>query len=103
MAPSCRRRRAPLASTPSSAGCACACACAATVHVGGGNHVDLAQVACVRGVASVRVVEHDTFHHNVPQFLQQAGELVPLLRDEVMRVLRAAEAAELHTAAASSA
>ena len=56
---------------------------AATVHVGGGNHVDVAQVASVAGLASVHVVEHDTFHHNVPQFLQQQGELVPLLKDEM--------------------
>jgi len=67
---------------------------AATVHVGGGNHVDVAQVASVAGLASVHVVEHDTFHHNVPQFLQQQGELVPLLKDEMMRVLRAAEETE---------
>jgi hypothetical protein len=31
----------------------------------------------VAGLASVHVVEHDTFHHNVPQLLQQQGELVP--------------------------
>ena len=34
------------------------------------------QVASVAGLASVHVVAHDTFHHNVPQFLQQHGELV---------------------------
>ena len=39
-------------------------------------------------------VEHDTFHHNVPQFLQQQGELVPLLKDEMLRVLRIAEETE---------
>ena len=39
--------------------------------------------------ANVRVVEHNTFHHNVPQLLQQQGELVPLLKDEMLRVLRA--------------
>ena len=60
---------------------------AATVHVGGGNHVDVAQVASVAGLASVHVVEHDTFHHNVPQFLQQQGELVPLLKDEMSTTL----------------
>ena len=42
----------------------------------------------------VAVQEHDTFHHNVPQFLQQQGELVPLLKDEMIRVLRIAEETE---------
>ena len=32
--------------------------------------------------------------HNVPQFLQQQGELVPLLKDEMLRVLRIAEETE---------
>jgi hypothetical protein len=30
----------------------------------------------------------------VPQFLQQHGELVPLLKDEMLRVLRIAEETE---------
>ena len=47
----------------------------------------MAQVASVAGLASVHVVEHDTFHHNVPQFLQQQGELVPLLKDEMSTTL----------------
>ena len=59
----------------------------ATLHVGSGNHVDVAQVATVRGVAGVHIVEHATFHHNVPQYLQQLGELVPLLKAELLRIL----------------
>ena len=45
------------------------------------------QVASVAGLASVHVVEHDTFHHNVPQFLQQHGELVPLLEAQMTLAL----------------
>ena len=72
-------------------GCAPA---AVTVHVGSGNHVDVAQVACLRPSApSLRVVGHDTFHHNVPQLLQQQGALVPLLKDEVLRALTRDDAA----------
>ena len=67
---------------------------AATVHVGAGNHVDVAQVSSVAALESVHVVEHDTFHHNVPQYLQQRGELVALLKDEMLRVLRRAEESE---------
>ena len=57
------------------------------VHCGGGNYVDVAQVAVVRDAPSVAVVEHETYHHNVPQFLEGEGELVPLLRSEVARLL----------------
>ena len=57
------------------------------VHCGGGNFVDMAQVATVRDAASVVVVEHATFHHNVPAFLEGQSELVPLLRGEVARLL----------------
>ena len=45
------------------------------------------QEASVAGLASVHVVEHDTFHHNVPQFLQQHGELVPLLEGKITLTL----------------
>ena len=64
------------------------------VHVGGSNLEDVTQAARVRELHSVEIVEHDTFHHNVPQFLQQQGELVPLLKDEILRVLRIAEETE---------
>jgi leucine-rich repeat protein SHOC2 len=63
-----------------------------TVHVGASNHVDLVQVACVSHLPGLHVVEHATFHHNVPQFLEQHGQLVPLLRDEILRVIRPAVA-----------
>ena len=43
--------------------------------------------AVVRDAPSVAVVEHETYHHNVPQFLEGEGELVPLLRSEVARLL----------------
>ena len=59
------------------------------VHCGGGNFVDMAQVATVRGAASVVLIEHETFHHNVPAFLEGQSELVPLLRGEVARLLLA--------------
>ena len=58
------------------------------VHVGTGNHVDMAQVATVRHAAAVQVVEHETFHHNVPAHLEGQGELVSLLKAEVLHVLR---------------
>lgn len=59
------------------------------VHVGAHNHVDALQVAAVPSSQAVHVVEHDTFHHNVPAHLESLGELVPLLRDEAFGVLRA--------------
>ena len=49
------------------------------------------QVNFVRGVGDVNIVEHETYHHNVPQFLQQRGELVPLLKRELVRCLMASE------------
>ena len=57
------------------------------VHVGTGNHVDMAQVESVPAAASVDVVSHETFHHNVPAYLEAMGELVPLLKAEALRVL----------------
>ena len=58
------------------------------VHVGTGNHVDMAQVATVRQAPAVHVVEHETFHHNVPAHLEGQGELVPMLKAEALHVLR---------------
>ena len=59
-----------------------------TVHVGNGNHVDMAQVGSIPRAPSVYVVEHDTFHHNVPAHLEAQGELVPLLKAEALIMLR---------------
>ena len=59
----------------------------ASVHCGRGNFVDKAQVEHVRGCKSVRVVEHPTFHHNVPAFLERAGVLVALIRRELLEIL----------------
>ena len=59
------------------------------VHVGMGNHVDMAQVGAVRHGRSVLVVEHETFHHNVPAHLEGQGELVGILKAEVLNLLRA--------------
>ena len=58
------------------------------VHVGMGNHVDMAQVDAVPNKPSVHVVAHETFHHNVPAYLEGLGELMPLLKAEALDVLR---------------
>jgi len=58
------------------------------VHVGMGNHVDMAQVDTIPKKASVHVVAHETFHHNVPAYLEGMGELVPLLKAEALRALK---------------
>ena len=64
------------------------CPGSVVVHVGTGNHVDMAQAATVRDAPNVRVVEHETFHHNVPAYLEGEGELVSLLKAEILSVLR---------------
>ena len=58
------------------------------VHVGSGNLEDMTQVARVRGRRAVVVVEHDTFHHNVPMHLEREGLLVPLLKRELVELVR---------------
>ena len=60
----------------------------ASVHVGRCNYVDKAQVEHVRGLPSLCVVEHPTYHHNVPAFLEREGLLVPMIKAEVMALLR---------------
>lgn len=61
----------------------------AAVHVGSGNAVDVMQAGLVRGInSSVAVVEHNTFHHNVPMFLEREGRLVPLLKAVLLALLR---------------
>ena len=54
-------------------------------HVGRQNAVDVMQADTVRGLATV--VEHETFHHNVPAFLERAGVLVALIRRELLEIL----------------
>ena len=58
------------------------------VHVGSGNLEDMTQAARVRGRRAVVVVEHDTFHHNVPMHLEREGLLVPLLKRELVELVR---------------
>ena len=65
----------------------------AAVHVGSGNAVDMMQAGLVRGMPSVHVVEHDTFHHNVPMFLEREAKLVPMLKAVLLALLRVDEAA----------
>ena len=35
----------------------------------------------------IRVVTHGTFHHNVPMYLEREGQLVPLFKRELLRLL----------------
>ena len=42
----------------------------------------------MRGVGGLQVREHDTFHHNVPMFLEREGQLVPLIKRSLLRLLR---------------
>lgn len=58
------------------------------VHVGRQNAVDVMQADVVRGLEHVTVVEHETFHHNVPMYLEREGGLVPLLKSELLELLR---------------
>ena len=46
------------------------------------------QAGLVRGVGGLEVREHDTFHHNVPMFLEREGQLVPLIKRSLLRLLR---------------
>lgn len=57
------------------------------MHVGSGNAVDVMQASLVQMIAGVRVVEHNTFHHNVPMFLERESHLVPLLKREMLTLL----------------
>jgi hypothetical protein len=59
----------------------------AAVHVGRGNYVDLAQVRVIEHLPSVSMQEHDTYHHNVPQYMQQQGTLGAWLKDELVALL----------------
>jgi acyl-CoA synthetase (AMP-forming)/AMP-acid ligase II/Leucine-rich repeat (LRR) protein len=59
-----------------------------TVHAGRTNYVDTAQVAHVAHMPSVAVEAWPTFHHNVPAFLEREGRLVPLIKRELVALLR---------------
>lgn len=49
----------------------------------------------MRGVGGLVVREHDTFHHNVPMFLEREGQLVPLIKQSLLRLLRPRETVPL--------
>jgi leucine-rich repeat protein SHOC2 len=59
----------------------------AAVHVGAGNAVDCLQLGLVGGRDGVEAVEWDTFHHNVPMYLEREGQLVPLVKRELLGLL----------------
>ena len=59
----------------------------ATVHVGRTNFVDVAQTRHVEGLGQCTITTHDTYHHNVPQFLQQQGLLGAMIKAEVLELL----------------
>ena len=58
------------------------------LHVGGSNLEDVQQASRLRGMAGVIIVEHDTFHHNVPMHLEREGLLVPIFKREAAALLR---------------
>ena len=58
------------------------------VHVGAGNAVDMMQARLVAHAPGLDLHEHDTFHHNVPMFLEREGLLVPLLKRELLALLQ---------------
>ena len=60
----------------------------AAVHVGAGNAVDMMQARLVTHALGLALHEHDTFHHNVPMFLEREGLLVPLLKRELLALLK---------------
>ena len=53
--------------------------------------VDAGQARLVAAFPAVCLVEHATFHHNVPQFLEREGMLVPLLKRELLALMRPAD------------
>ena len=80
--------RAQRACTEAIASALCATHGSVAVHVGRQNAVDVMQADMVRARPAVTVVEHETFHHNVPMFLEREGALVPLLKRELLELLR---------------
>ena len=65
------------------------------LHVGSDNLEDVLQAERVAGgdggvgIGAVEVVKHDTFHHNVPMFLEREGLLVPLFKRELVALMLA--------------
>lgn len=53
--------------------------------------VGAGQARLVAAFPAVCLVEHGTFHHNVPQFLEREGMLVPLLKRELLALMRPAD------------
>ena len=51
-------------------------------------HVDVAQVAPIAHEASVRVHTHNTYHHNVPAYLEREGRLGPMVKAACVELLR---------------
>jgi hypothetical protein len=41
----------------------------------------------VEGLGQCTITTHDTYHHNVPQFLQQQGLLGAMIKAEVLELL----------------
>ena len=58
-----------------------------SVHVGAGNLEDVLQARLIERLSAVRVVQHDTFQHNVPMHLEREGLLVPLLKRELLALM----------------
>ena len=58
-----------------------------SIHVGSGNLEDVLQAARVQDVSNVETIEHDTFHHNVPMYLEREGLLVGMVKREVAALL----------------
>ncbi|EOD05434.1 hypothetical protein EMIHUDRAFT_199173 [Emiliania huxleyi CCMP1516] len=46
------------------------------------------QARLVAHAPGLALHEHDTFHHNVPMFLEREGLLVPLLKRELLALLQ---------------
>jgi hypothetical protein len=63
------------------------------VHVGAENLEDVLQAQQVQAAAGgqpgagVEVVQYNTFHHNVPMYLEREGMLVPLFKRELLALL----------------
>ena len=48
---------------------------------------DVLQARLIEPLSAVRVVQHDTFQHNVPMHLEREGLLVPLLKRELLALM----------------
>ena len=89
--------------------------CSISVHVGSGNLEDLLQAARLRVSSACAqnakapshrrcaIIEHDTFHHNIPMYLEREGLLVSLFKQECEELLRPPQVAAALSAWASPA